>query len=151
MKKKIIKRGIIGIPLGIALGYVITIMISICSADGLYHAVEPQLVETMGNELNAIILQAVLCGIMGMGFAMASVIWEIDSWDIVKQSGIYFAIACFIMFPIAFFIHWMSHSIWGIISYVGIFISIFVFTWIFQYIVWKKKIVKINEEMSSKN
>ena len=80
----------------------------------------------MGNELNAVILQTVLCGIMGSGFAMASVIWELDSWSLAKQSGIYFLIACIIMLPIAYIANWMKHSIAGVLSYVCIFIVIFV-------------------------
>ena len=62
----------------------------------------------MGNELNAVIFQTILCGVMGTGFAMASVIWEIDSWSLAKQSGIYFAIACAIMIPAAYVTNWMK-------------------------------------------
>lgn len=48
---------------------------------------------------------------MGLGFAMVSVIWELDSWSLAKQSSIYFLIACIIMFPIAYITNWMKHSI----------------------------------------
>ena len=103
MKKKLIGRGVIGFPVGIAIGYVITVIISICIGDGFFHPVTPELVNKMGSELNAVLIQTGLSGIMGTGFAMASVIWEIDSWSLAKQSGIYFAIACVIMFPISYF------------------------------------------------
>ena len=36
MKKKMILRGLLGIPVGIALGFVITVLISACMGDGLY-------------------------------------------------------------------------------------------------------------------
>ena len=78
MKKQIIKRGLFGFPVGIAIGFVITIIISVCVRDGNFYPVTPELIETMGNEVNAVILQTVLCGIMGTGFAMASVIWELE-------------------------------------------------------------------------
>ena len=78
MKKKLIGRGVIGFPVGIAIGYVITVIISICIGDGFFHPVNPELVNKMGSELNAILIQTGLSGIMGTGFAMASVIWEID-------------------------------------------------------------------------
>ena len=110
MKKKLIGRGVIGFPVGIAIGYVIPVIISICIGDGFFHPVNPELVNKMGSELNAILIQTGLSGIMGTGFAMASVIWEIDSWSLAKQSGIYFAIACVIMFPISYFANWMPHS-----------------------------------------
>lgn len=79
MKKKLIGRGLLGFPVGIAIGYVIMVVISICIGDGLFLPVTPELVNKMGSELNAVLIQTVLSGIMGTGFAMASVIWEIDS------------------------------------------------------------------------
>ena len=90
MKKKIVLRSILGCPIGIAIGYLITILLSLFWADGYYSPCVPELITTMGNEINAVLLQAFLCGLLGTGFAAASVIWEIDHWSIVKQTGIYF-------------------------------------------------------------
>ncbi len=144
MRKQIMKRGIFGFPVGIAIGFVITLIISACVGDGNFYPVTPELIDTMGNEMNAVILQTVLCGIMGMGFAMASVIWELDSWSLAKQSGVYFLIVCIIMLPIAYIANWMEHSIGGFLSYAGIFVAIFVIVWLAQYLSWKRKIKKIN-------
>ena len=146
-----IQRGLLGFPLGIAIGFVITVIISMCIGDGSFYPVTPELIDTMKNELNAVILQTILCGILGTGFAMASVIWEIDSWSLAKQSGIYFAIACVIMFPISYFANWMPHSTAGILSYVGIFVAIFLAAWVTQYSVWKRKIKKMNEGIKDNN
>lgn len=151
MKKKLICRGIFGLPFGIALGYVITVLISACIGDGAFHPVAPELVRTMGNELNAVIFQTVLCGVMGTCLAMASVIWEIESWSLVKQSGIYFAIACVVMFPIAYFANWMPRSVVGILSYAGAFVAFFAFVWLSQYFVWKNRIRKMNEEIRDRD
>ena len=149
MKKEMIKRGLLGFPLGIAIGYVITILISVGIGQGKYAAVRPELVDTMGNELNAVILQTVLCGIMGTGFAMASVIWDIETWSLVKQSAIYFAIACAVMLPVAYVSYWMQHSVVGFLSYFGVFIAIFVFAWIGQYLSWKAKLRKMNKRVKN--
>ena len=73
MKKKLIGRGVIGFPVGIAIGYVITVIISICIGDGFFYPVNPELVNKIGSELNAVLIQTGLSGIMGTGFAMASV------------------------------------------------------------------------------
>ena len=151
MKRKIIKRGFLGFPLGIAIGYVITVIISVCVGDGSFYPVTAELIETMGNELNAVVFQTVLCGIMGMGYAMASVIWDIDSWSLAKQSGVYFAIACVVMFPIAYIANWMKHDIVGILSYAGIFVAIFVFAWLTQYLVWKDKVKRMNDGIQNSN
>lgn len=144
MKKQIIKRGVFGFPVGIAIGYVITVIVSTFVGDGNFYPVTPELVSAMGGELNAVILQTVLCGVMGAGFAAASVIWELDSWSLAKQSGIYFLIACVLMLPIAYAANWMEHSVGGILSYIGIFIAIFISVWLAQYLSWKRKIKKMN-------
>ena len=143
MKKKMIQRGLLGFPLGIAIGFVITVIISMCIGDGSFYPVTPELIDTMKNELNAVILQTILCGILGTGFAMASVIWEIDSWSLAKQSGIYFAIVCVT--------NWMKHNAIGILSYVGIFVAIFVITWLVQYFVWKRKVKRMNDGVRKSN
>ena len=145
MKKKLIQRGLLGFPLGIAIGFVITIMISACVGDGSFYPVTLELMEAMGNELNAVIVQTVLCGIMGTGFAMASVIWEIDAWSLAKQSGIYFSVACIVMLPIAYVTNWMKHSVGGILSYIGIFFAIFLIVWLMQYHAWKSRIKEMND------
>lgn len=148
MKKKIIMRGLFGLPTGIAIGFVITLIISACIGNGAFYPVAPELIDTMGNELNAVILQTVLCAIMGAGFAAASVIWELDSWSLAKQSGVYFLIISVIMLPIAYVTNWMKHTVLGVLSYVAIFVAIFVAVWLSQYLLWKRKIKKMNAIVS---
>ena len=148
MKKKIIMRGLFGLPTGIAIGFVITLIISACIGNGSFYPVTPELIDTMGNELNAVILQTVLCAIMGVGFAAASVIWELDSWSLAKQSGVYFMIISVVMLPIAYVTNWMKHTILGVLSYLAIFAAIFVVVWLSQYLLWKRKIKKMNALVS---
>lgn len=148
MKKKIVIRSLLGFPIGIALGYLITILISLGWANGYYSPCVPELISVMGNEINAVILQTVLSGILGTGFAASSVIWEIDNWSIVKQTGIYFAVISVIMLPIAYFAYWMEHSIVGFLIYFGIFVLIFAVVWSVQFIVGKHNVRKMNEKLS---
>lgn len=147
MKKKMMIRGLLGFPIGIAIGYVITIISSVIWANGYYAAVTLELIHIMGNEINAVILQTILCGIIGTGFAMASLIWKIDSWSLVKQSGIYFTIICILMLPIAYATNWMQHSLRGILTFIGIFIAIFIFVWLVQYFLWRSNIKRMNERI----
>ena len=140
-------RSLLGFPIGIAIGYLITILTSLGWANGYYLPCVPELISVMGNEINAVILQTVLCGILGTGFAASSIIWEMDNWSIVKQTGIYFSINSVIMLPIAYFAYWMEHSIVGFFIYFGIFVLIFVIIWITQFVIVKHNIRKINEKL----
>ena len=117
-------------------------------ANGYYSPCVPDLITAMGNEINAVIIQTVLCGLLGSGFSVSSVIWEIEDWSIVKQTGIYFLIISVIMLPIAYFMYWMEHSVTGFLSYFGIFILIFAVIWIVQFIIGKKNIKRMNEKLS---
>ncbi len=147
MKKKIVLRGILGFPIGIAIGYLITIFISLGWADGSYMPCVPELILAMGNEINAVVLQALLCGLLGAGFAASSVIWEIENWSIIKQTGIYFMIISVIMLPIAYFAYWMEHSVAGVLRYFGIFVAIFAFIWVMQFVIGKQNVKKMNENL----
>lgn len=150
MKKKIFLRCISGFPTGIAIGYLISIMISLILADGYYSPCVPELARKMGNEINAVLLQTLLCGILGMGFGGCSVIWEIEHWGLVKQTGIYFLIISVLMLPVAYTARWMEHSLKGFLSYYGIFIFIFACVWVIQYIKAKHSVKKINEILSKR-
>ncbi len=149
MKKQLIMRGLMGFPMGVIIGYAITIIISLAIADGHYYPVTPSLSQALGSEMLAVILQAVLCGLMGSAFSMMSIIWQTDSWSLAKQSGIYFGLACVVMLPAAYLLNWMEHSLKGFLIYFFIFVMIFAFTWISQYIAWKVKIKKMNEKLDS--
>lgn len=147
MKKQILLRGALGFPLGITIGYLITILISLRWANGYYSVCVPELITTMGNEINAVILQALLCGLLGAGFGASSVIWEIEHWSIIKQTGIYFIIVSIIMMPMAYLMYWMEHSIKGFLTYFGIFVFIFIFIWIIQFVIGKRTVKKMNENL----
>ena len=150
MKKQILLRGMLGFPLGLAMGYLITIFISLTVSDGRYYPCVPELAAVMGNEINAVLLQAVLCGILGAGFGACSVIWQIESWGILKQTGIYFSIISVIMLPTAYVSYWMEHSLKGILSYFGIFVLIFLTFWIVQYAAARHNVRKMNETLYSR-
>ena len=147
MKKKIILRSMLGFPVGITIGYVISIIISFIWAGGYYVSCEPELISAMGNEINAVLLQAVLCGLLGTGFAAASIIWEVEHWGIAKQTGIYFLVICMIMMPIAYVTYWMEHSLKGFLSYFGIFVLIFVVIWVIQFRIGKQDVKKMNANL----
>lgn len=147
MKKKIVLRALLGFPLGISIGYLITIFISLGGANGSYWPCVPSLISAMGNEIRAVLLQAFLCGLLGAGSAAGSVIWEIDAFSILKQTAIYFTILSVIMLPTAYFMYWMEHSLIGVLRYFGIFVLIFAFIWAVQFGIVKLNVRKMNKSL----
>lgn len=147
MKKQVILRGFLGIPMGIALGYIITILISLTHGGTDYSPCVPTLVEMAGGELNAVILQTIMCAVLGMTFSACSVIWELDNWSIAKQTGIYFLITALVMMPVAYVTHWMEHSLRGVLGYFGVFLGVFVVMWISMYLMYRKNINQLNAKL----
>lgn len=147
MFKKICKRSCLGFLLGIAIGYIISIITSLIWGQGYYSPCVPSLVDMIGSEIGAVILQTLFTGLLGISFAASSVIWEIDNWSITKQTFVYFAITALTMFPIAYFTGWMEHTLIGFIIYFIVFTLIFIIVWLIQYVIYKKQIQAINQQI----
>lgn len=144
MKKQALLRGLLGFPLGVFIGYSITILISAGWGAGAYSAVVPQLAQQTGSEISAVVLQYVLSGVLGAACAAGSVVWEMNDWSLLKRTVIHFIILTASMFPIAWFAWWMPRTPLGIALYIGIFAAMYAIIFVVQYLFWKKKINNIN-------
>lgn len=147
MKKKILIRAFLGALIGIVISYLITIVISAVIGDGAFYPCVPSFAERYGNEVTAVIIHTIFSAVLGGGFSMASLIWEMDDWSLLKQTGVYFVIITILMMTVAYICEWMEHSLRGVLSYFGIFFAIFVVIWIIRYFSWKIRISKIKEKL----
>lgn len=151
MKKKMILRavlrGALGAPIGLAIGYLLTILSSLCFADGYYAPCVPQLAAAMGSEIKAVLVQAALSALLGVSFSACSVIWDIEHWGLMKQTGAYFFINTLVMMPTAYALYWMEHSWAGFVGYFGIFLLVFVVIWIIEFLIGKYTIRKMNANL----
>lgn len=147
MKKQIFERGLLGIPLGIALGHLIALAISYSTGQGIYIPCPPALLATTGSEIGAVAIQTLLCGLLGAVYTSSSVIWELDAWSIAKQSMIYGTITCLATLPVAYILGWMEHSVTGFLVYFGSYAVIFVSIWIIQYSNWQNSLRKLNNKL----
>ena len=146
--KKALLRGLIGFPIGVTIGCAITIAASLAFANGHYGAVVPAMADDCGSEIAAVILQFVLCGLMGTVFAAMSVIWESEKLNLAAQSGLNFLISVCTMIPIAYVCHWMEHSLSGVLSYMAIFAGIYASIWVAMYSAYRARIKKINADLN---
>ena len=85
MKKKIIRRCLAGMPVGVMISVVITIIISLTNGDGKYYMVHPDLVTDCGTEIAAVIIQTLCSMLYGAAFAGASVVWDTD-WSLLLRT-----------------------------------------------------------------
>jgi hypothetical protein len=147
--KEFFKRGLLGFPIGIAIGQVFTIVISLIIGNGHYLMITPEFLNYVGSEIGAVILQTILCGFIGFMFSGSSIIWEKSEWSIAKQTATYFIITSLTMLPIAYLANWMEHSFKGFIEFMLVFVIIFLALWLVQYIFWRKRIEEINSKVKN--
>lgn len=143
----IMQRALFGFPIGIAIGYVISIIISLIFGKGAYSPCSPLLIKSMGNEINAVIFQTILTGLLGSIFSSASLIWDIEEFSLLKQTLYYFLISSITIMIIAYLLKWVAPTILSLLSFLLSFIIIFAIIWIFQYLTWKKKIKTLNDKI----
>ena len=123
--KKVLRCAAQGAPVGLAIGYAITILLSLFWGEGEYLAVKPALARAMGGEAAAVAVQALLCAGIGAAFSALSLVWRQEDWSCAKQTAVYFLGASLAMLPAAWLAHWMEHSLAGFLSYVAIFLVLF--------------------------
>ena len=148
--KKLIFRTLLGAPLGIALGQIITIVLSLIWGQGYYAPVVPDMARTMGGVLPAVILQTGLCAVLGAVFGGASLVWQQECWGLAKQSGIYLLVTAAAMMLTAYFCYWMEHSLLGVLYYGGIFLTIFLVIWLASYFLGRRQLAAINRGLREK-
>ena len=151
MKKKVATRCLIGALIGLAISNLIAIVISLIVGDGRFYAVVPELIADCGTEINAVLLQTICSLLYGAAWAGASIVWEVDNWSILRQTITHLIICSLCTFPIAYFMRWMNHSVFGTLSYFGSFFAIYFIIWMSQYIAIKKRSQQINNEVQKNN
>lgn len=151
MGKKAFLRSLLGAPLGLAIGYLITIIISLIAGKGAYLAVATMLEQAVGSELKAVAIQAVVVTLYGMMWAGTSVFWEMENWSILRQTITHLLVASLTTLPIAYFMGWMDRSLKGFLVYFGIFFAIYLVIWLSQYSAMKKRVGQINAKVKENN
>jgi len=148
--KKALLRGLIGIPIGVFISTTISLLISIIMGGfggNYYSVVAPELTKMMGGELNAVVLQYSMSCVLGFAFAMASAIFEIETWSMTKQTIVHFLITATAMLPIAYICRWVEPTVISLFLYFAVFAVTYFFMWIVQKRYWKKKIAQMNDKL----
>ncbi len=148
MKKKILFRSFFGAPIGVTISLIITVIFSLCTGHGEYYPAPHELVDWCGgNETTAVIVQMICSMIVGAVCSGASVIWEIEKWNLLKQTLINFAVIAVPFFGLGYIMNWMPHHIYGALGYVGGFAGGYVVMWCAIYFSIKAKLKKMNKQL----
>lgn len=147
LKKEAVKRAIMGFIYGVFIGQTILIIESLFMRDGNFYPVAASLVDLAGTKIAAVIIQYFLTGIIGTTFAATTVIFEMDSWSLLRQTILHFIITSIVMYVAGFLCGWFPHKLSSTLIWFGIFIVIYVIFWISFSSYYKNKVKKMNEAL----
>lgn len=149
MKKQIMIRALAAAPVGLMISVGISIGISIAIGDGVFYPVVPELTAQFGSELNAVMIQFIVTLLYGAMFGASSVIWEVESWGLLRQTLTHLGIVSVCTLPVAYFLQWMERSMGGILMYFGIFFAVYAIIWISVMISIRIKLMRINRKLQN--
>ena len=116
MKKEALLRGLLGVPLGIALGHIISCWPPLGLAGGEFSPLRAPPGPGHGQRSGRRGPSDRAVRPAGAAFGAGSVVWSLDHWSLVKQTGVYFLIGSWPCSPIAYLAHWMERACrasWG--------------------------------------
>lgn len=148
--KKALLRGLAGIPIGVFVGYTITLILSLFWGQGRYSPVVPAVVETVGSEIGAVALQYVLLCLMGFLYALASCIWSVEHWSLTRQTVCHFLAITLGTLPIVLICRWAEYMPGGILGYFGIFGVVYAVLWLALTMSTRREIREVNRKIGGK-
>ncbi len=146
-KKAVAKRAILGFIYGVFIGQTILILESLFKGDGNFYFVSKSLLDLAGTKIGGVIIQYFLTGLIGTTFAATTVIFEMDSWSLLRQSILHFIITSIVMYAAGFLCGWFPHTLGSTLIWFGVFIVVYAIFWISFTLYYKNKVKKINEAL----
>ena len=151
MFKTAMKRGALSFPIGIGLSQLVNILISLGLGHGGYLSVLPDFAARFPNELTAVIVQALLTGVLSFTFAASSVFFSVDRWSFLRQCAAHFAVTAAVWLPVVWLV-WIPRTSPAFRSLVIVsinFVLVYAITWGAQVAVNRRTAKAINEKIQS--
>ncbi len=146
--KKALLRGAVGIPIGVTIGYGITVVMALVFGGGRFSPVVPAMTEAFGTESAAVAVQFGLMCVMGFVFAIASCIWEVERLSLLKQTVLHFCSITPTTLFVAWVCHWADYTPGGLWGYFSIFVVIYVVIFVMEMLGAREKVKRANEKLS---
>lgn len=147
--KNVMSRVVGGFVIGVIIGQIVQILISLQFGQGNYMPVVDHFRSFFVSEMTAVIVQILLTGIIGITFATSSLVFDIVKWSLLKQYLVHFCLTALVWIPIVMLLWMPKTSISTLIFFIN-FLGTYVITWVIQYTISKNDIKQINAAIKSK-
>ena len=145
------KRGALSFPIGVGVSQLVNILISLGMGHGAYLSVLPDFAARFPNEITAVIVQALLTGLLSSTFAASSVFFSVDKWSFLRQCATHFAVTAAVWLPVVWLV-WTPRTSPAVESLVAVsvnLVAVYAVTWGSQVAVNRRTAKAINEKIQS--
>ncbi len=147
--KTALKRGAISFLIGLGVSQIVNIFISLGTGGGGYISVMPEFAAHFPSEVAAVIVQALLTGLLSMAFAASSVFFLIEKWSFLRQCATHCLVTAAVWIPVVWFV-WIPRAMPGLLIASVNFAATYVITWGIRLAVNRRVVRQINEKIQSK-
>ncbi|MFD3450365.1 DUF3021 domain-containing protein [Microbacteriaceae bacterium 4G12] len=147
--KNLFSRVIGGFVIGVIIGQIVQILISLKLGHGEYMPVVDQFRYFFVSEVAAVVVQILLTGIIGVTFATSSLVFDIVKWSLLKQYIVHFCITALVWVPIVMLL-WMPKTLISTLIFFSSFLGTYIVTWVIQYMISRNDIKQINAAIQSR-
>ena len=140
------KKMIVRLAVGLGVTSFVTLVVQFWLAMRGKSIVTPGFAARFPSEAAAVLAQLGLVGFIGMAFAGAARIFEIERWSFLKQGIVHFLITAAVWMPIAW-LCWMPMPACAIWISVGGWTLTYAVNWLAQYFVWRWKVRELDRSI----
>ena len=110
----------------------------------------PEFTQRAGGPMTAAMVQILLIGLIGFAFGAGSVLFEIERWSFLKQGAIHLILTALVWIAVEL-ICFTPVTLPAVIS-MGLSVAVtYALTWGSQYLVWRNKVRRLNDQIRRKN
>lgn len=124
----------------------VVLLLQLCLLMAGNAVVTPSFAARFPNEAAAVLAQLGLAGLIGMSFAGAAQIFEIEKWNFLKQGALHFLLTAAVWMPVAW-LCWTPMPDGAILGAVLGWAGTYAVTWLVQYFVWRSKVRLLNRSI----
>lgn len=142
MRMRVLKSIGIGFLISMAVGDVIAFLSSL--GTGEIGFVAPQLVDALGSDVAAVILQTFLSGFIGAAGFGGMYLYEIDDWSMIKAMAVHFTMISAVFISVALILRWMN-TVYEILIMEGAMLVVYLIIWVIMCAVYRSQVSELNE------
>lgn len=131
---------------GFSITMIVDIIVHYIVAQIKGSTVTPAFAARFSCEASAILTQLALVGVIGMAFAGAAIVFEIERWSFLKQGIVHFLITAAVWIPIVC-VCWTPINGKGLVFTILGWTLTYIITWTVPYFIWRKNVSEVNQKI----